>query len=336
MSYFKRVNDFREGVKQQKNTFGQRGWDTGLESLDEIFSIKRGYSTVVFSYAHQGKTQLVIDNCIYLAREYGVVSAMYLTEAGKKEEATLDIITTLVGKCIDNITDEELEIALDFIDKYIWFADVASGLKSIVEIYQEVELLINSGVNVQNLVIDHFHQLNEAPEQKYMDRADKTKFVLRTLNKRSQDLNIHSFILFHVRDTNAVICPTSKLHFLPKPEAHELSGGQQSHYLAYNMVSVWRPVTSSEKYGIVDYNGVPYEINQTVVTVAKVKPKGSAVLGSRSIYFDKDSQRFYSIKGSKKIYAVDKLSKQPQKKKEKPSAIKPNLKSWELPSDSPF
>jgi len=312
MSYFKRVNEFRDAVKQQKNTFGKRGWDTGLEAVDEILSYRRGYSTVVFSYAHQGKTQFVIDNCVYLAREYGIISALYLTEAGKKEEAVLDIITTLVGKTIDRVTDEEFEVALDFISKYFLFADVADSLKSITEIYAEVEVLIKSGVDVGNVVIDHFHQLNEAPEQKYMDRADKTKFVLRTLNKRSQDLNVHSFILFHVRDTNAIQCPTSKLYYLPRPEPHELSGGQQSHYLAYNMVSIWRPVTSPEKYGIVDQNGVPYELNQTIVTVAKVKPKGSAKLGSRSIYFDSETQRFYCLKGSKKVYAVDRLSKPPK------------------------
>lgn len=316
MSYFKRVSDFKDEIIRDKVDFGIRGWKTGIPAMDEIISFVKGYSTLVFSYAHHGKTQIVLDNCLFLAREYGVKSALYLTEAGKKSQAVLDIIGTLVGKQVPEITDEELAIAIDFVDKYFFFGDVSDKLLDIDQVYKEVDELKKEGVNIENVVIDHFHQLENSPEQKFMDRADKTKYVLRTVNKMSRKLNIHSFIMFHVRDTTPIQCKESKHFFLPLPEKEDISGGQQASYLAFNMVCIWRPVMKPENYGIVDRDGVPYELNESVVYCAKVKPKGSATLGQRRIFFDVSTQRYYSLYNGKRIYAVDSLTS--RKKEEIP------------------
>ena len=346
MSYFKRLSSFKNEIIKDKNTFGIRGWDTGISNVDEILSYVKGFSTVVFSYAHHGKTQFIIDNCVFLARKYKVVSAMYLTEAGKRSQAVLDIMQTLVGKQIQEITDEEFMIALDFIDKYFLFADIDTKLVSIEEIYTEVEALIKSGVKIDNVVIDHFHQLEQSPEQKFMDRADKTKYVMRKIGKESRRLDIHTFLTMHVRDTSPIQCPTSKLYYLPPPEKEDISGGQQASYLAYNMVSVWRPVMGEDKFGIINPStGLPYAVNETIISVAKVKPKGSAKLGKRSIFFDVNKQRYYSVEGGVKIYAVDSLKKGKPNDSEnevlatsgEESALKPNLNfGLEGLEDAPF
>lgn len=321
--YFKRVSELRDEVLQEKNSFGVRGWSTGLPEMDDIISYRKGYSTVVFSYAHHGKTQIVIDNCVYLAREYGVRTAFYLTEAGKAGEAILDVMQTLVGKSLPNITDGEFEKALQYMDKYFFFADISKRLTDIDSLYEEIAL-IKKEVDIGNIVIDHFHQLEDSQGMKFMDRADKTKYTLRAVSSKSRILDVHTFIMFHVKDKNPIQCPTSKLWYLPKPEKEELSGGQQSSYLGYNMISIWRPVMGEDKLGIVDTNGIPYRLNESIITCAKVKPKGSARLGSRRIFFDVEKQRYYCEDGGKKVYAVDSLTKG-KTKILKESAMKPNL-----------
>ncbi len=326
MAYFSKVSSFIKEVYDDKTNFGTRGWNTGIPAVDDIYSVKKGFSTVVFSYSHHGKTQWVIDVCVYLAREYGVVSVMYLSEAGKRSEAVLDIMCTLVGKKLEDITDEEFTIALSFIDKYFLFGDLGSHLLTVDKIYEEVAELKAAGVNVGNVTIDHFHTLEKSENQKYFDRADNTKYVINKINRGSLELDVHTFIMFHVRDTHPIQCPDSKIWYLPKPEKEMLSGGQQSSYLAFNMVSIWRPVLGEDKYGIINPNaGVPYGINEAIFSVAKVKPKGSARLGSRSIFFDTDKQRYYSVQGSVFMYAVDSLTNKTAKQESKPSAIQPNL-----------
>src|SRR5690606_20500918 len=99
--------------------------------------------------------------------------------------------------------------------------------------------------------------------------------------------------LFHVRDKQPVQCPDTKIWYLPLPEKEEISGGMQAAYLAFNMVAIYRPVTKPENYGIINkFSGIPYEVNETLVYVAKVKPKFSANIGIRSIFFDVDKQRY--------------------------------------------
>lgn len=320
--YFKRVSELRSEVLEEKGTFGVRGWDTGIPEMDEIISYRKGYSTVVFSYAHHGKTQIVIDNCVYLARKYKVKTAFYLTEAGKAGEAILDVMQTLVGKSFLYMTDEEFEKAFNFMDRYFVFADVSKKLTDIDSLFKEVAELKES-FGIDNVVIDHFHQLEDSPNMKYMDRADKTKYTIRAVNTNSRILDVHTFIMFHVRDTKPIQCPTSKIWYLPKPDKEELSGGQQSSYLAYNMLSIYRPVMGEDKIGIVDNEGIPYSLNESIVTCAKVKPKGSARLGSRRIFFDVEKQRYYCMNKGLKHYAVDSLPD--TEKKAKPPAIQPNI-----------
>src|SRR5690606_16545525 len=112
---------------------------------------------------------------------------------------------------------------------------------------------------------------------------------------------------------------------LPLAGKEDISGGQQASYLGFNMVSIWRPIINPDNFGIINpQTGTPYEVNETIVHVAKVKPKGSAKLSSTSIYFDADKQRYYCIEGGRKVYAVDTLSKKGESKPTQ-SAMQPNL-----------
>lgn len=302
--YFYSINEFKEEILSSKNTFGKRGWDTGFPVTDEILSYKQGASTLIFSYQHQGKSQWAIEASVYLAKRYGVKSALYLTEAGSKGDAVLDIIQTYIGKQAINITDNELFTALEWAEEYFYIADVSAKLANVVEIYQGVKQLQDSGINIGNVIIDHFHNLTKHKDQQFMDKADITKFVLQQVTRASAKLNVHTFILFHVRDTAPIKCDKSGIYYLPQPEGYAISGGQQAGYLAQNMVSVWRPVSREDHYGIINpQTGAPYELNECYITCTKVKPKGTAVLGKRVMYFDISKQRYYCIKDGRRYYA---------------------------------
>lgn len=304
--YFYNIDEFTEEILKSKNTFGSRGWDTGFPVLDEILSYKRGASSLIYSYAHQGKTQYALEASCYLAKRYGVISAMYLTEAGSKGEAVLDIVQTYLGKQAADISDDELFEALEWAKKYFYIADVSARLANVVEIYQGVKQLKESGVDVGNVIIDHFHNITKHQDQNFMDRADITKFVLQQVTRASAKLNVHTFILFHVRDTSPVKCDKSGIWYLPQPEGYAISGGQQAGYLAQNMISVWRPISREDHYGVINpQTGAPYELNECYITCTKVKPKGTATLGRRVMYFDVSKQRYYCVKDGRRYYAGD-------------------------------
>src|SRR5690606_34980106 len=130
----------------------------------------------------------------------------------------------------------ELVAVIEWASKYFYFADVDDKFANVVEIFKEVANLKASGVDVQNVVIDHYHALEKHSQQQFMDRADSTKFVMKQVSRASKKINVHCFILFHVRDTDPIKCPTSNIWYLPHPESYSISGGQQAGYLSYNMM----------------------------------------------------------------------------------------------------
>jgi hypothetical protein len=332
--YFKGVGDFIDDVWKSKKTAGKRGWDTGLPVTDEILSYVKGYPTTVYSYAHQGKTQWVIEECVYLARKYGVISALYLTEAGSKGEALLDIAQTVLGKQAHLITDEELLLVIEWASKYFYFADVEEKFANVVEIFKEVRDLKSSGIDVQNVVIDHYHALEKHSQQQFMDRADNTKFVMKQIGRASKKFDVHCFMLFHVRDTDPVKCPTSHIWYLPRPEPYAISGGQQAGYLSYNMMSVWRPVSRDDHYGVINpITGAPYELNESIITCSKVKPKGAGRLGSRTIAFDVERQQYYCVYQGRRYYQGDYEGLPPISLNESPKPQEAPKKSWEDEED---
>lgn len=324
---FKKVLDLKKEIDKERKSYGKRGWDTGIVAVDERYSVVKGSTTNLFSYSAQGKTQLSIQISVNLAIQYGVKTAFYFTEMTSTAGGVLDVAQTILGKQAHNITDEELIKTLEWMDGHFYFADTDSKLLDINSIYKDVHRLNKEGANIENVVIDHYHNLESNEKMKFMDRADKTKYIINTLNRSSRFLGVHSFILFHVRDTKPIQCNSSKHWYLPLPEKEDLSGGQQSSFLSNSMISTWRPVMHEDKYGIINPDtGTPYEVNETIFYVAKSKPKGSSKLGKSSIYFDIKRQQYYSIVDGVKDYGVNEnnpITGGGYKPKE--SALKPNL-----------
>lgn len=281
----------------RRKEVGSKGWSTGYKTLDELISYKRGYSTIVFSPAHSGKTQFALDQAVNLAVMYGLKVAVYLTEAGDPEEIVLEIAQTYMRKSLDDpqLTDEELDFAIDnFVDKYFYIICSGTAMFSITDLaYSVKETNEEFDINLDVLVIDHFSNLDKAEEQRGFRIDEDVKFVIQKVNSMSKKLKLHTMILFHVRDKEPIKCPSSGMYYLGPPEPYELVGGQNGYRLGYQMVAVYRPITHPSKYGIIDpATGAPYAVNETQVIVAKTKPKFTGKLGTGKLYWDAPTQSY--------------------------------------------
>lgn len=292
-----RPSSLKSRVLEKRKEVGSKGWLTGYKSLDEYVSYKRGYSTTIYSYSHQGKTQFTLDQCVNLAVMYGTKVAVYLTEAGDPEEIVLEIAQIYMRRSLADplLTDEEISFAIDeFVDKYFYIINSSSNLFSITELAMSIkETNKEYGIEIDVVVIDHFGNLEKDENQKYFKTDENVKYTMQIVNRMSKKLKVHTFILFHIRDTDPVLCPVSKKYYLPKPEHHNISGGQQANYQGMQMIAIWRPVYHPNKFGIVDPDTAePYEMNETRVIVSKSKPKHIGKLGECSLYFQLHSQSY--------------------------------------------
>ena len=155
-----------------------------------------------------------------------------------------------------------------------------------------------------------------------MTIAESVKYVFQAITRTSKKFNYHTHILFHVKDIDPIKCSTSGKFYLPKPEMYMLSGGMQSSYLSQQMISIWRPITREEQYGIVDSNGIEYQLNETHVTCMKVKPKNSGRLGGAVLKFNSDKQCYYETVNGVPTFGGDEYG---IKGNVKSSPMQPNL-----------
>lgn len=319
--YF-RISDIRDSALKKKKEVSERGKSTGFKSLDPYISYIPGYTTTVFSYAGQGKTQFCVEELVYLSEHYGDKNVCYLTEAGDAAETALDIAQTYKRKVLIQMTDEDVIEAFDWMEEHFFILDISKDLMNIREIYETVvEIEKVEGVKINNVLIDHYHNIPPTPEMQSATIADKVKYIYQAITRTSKKFNLHTFILFHVRDTDPVKCPKSNQYYLPKPEMYMLSGGQQSSYLGQQMISIWRPISREEQVGTVDpTTGIPFKLNSMIVTCVKVKPKQSGKIGGSLLMWDWEKQSYYEEEGfGKRMYAGDHLPKS------QTPTLKPNL-----------
>lgn len=304
---YKRISQNITEIVSSKKQAQTRGTLTGFKCLEPYISFVKSASTTLFGAAGAGKTQIIVEFMVHAARTKGEVTVLYLTEAGDFAETVLDVCQTYLQKRLEDITDEELMGALAWMDNFFILIDSSQDLLNIREIYEDVlNLQKEYGMKVDNLVIDHYLNLRPCAEQKGMTIAENARFVMQAITRTSKKFNLHTIILFHTRDIDPIKCSHSGKFYLPSPEPWQLTSGMTAFYLSQQMISVWRPISREDQYGVINpTTGLPFELNEMHVRCVKVKPKISGKTGGAVIHFDWSKQAYYELHEGKKCYAGD-------------------------------
>ena len=285
-----------------------KGSDCGFKVGDEFISYRIGFSTSIYSYKSEGKTQFTLQQAVHLSVAHGWKHALWLSESGKKSEAVLDIVMCYLGKSLfsgDYISDDEILEALLFLNDFFYFIDHEKSMLNIRDIYEIVaEIEQTEGIKISGVIIDNATNLAREQTKSSLMIHEYMNYLMTAVNRTSLSKGYHTFILFHVGKPESMAeCKTSGKKFRPCPSDFSILGGQQTGYLGFQMFSVWRPCRTIDDYGIINpKTGVPYAINETVITVTKSKPKKIGIEGSFHIYFDIDKQQYYEIIGNEKFY----------------------------------
>lgn len=323
---YKRISEFASEIVGLRKVTGERGRFAGFSELDPYISFITGHCTTVMGTAGSGKTAFTIESCINQAEVYGSKTVFYLTEVGSWSETVLDICQTYIGKTLDVMTDEELLIALSWMDEYFFVLDISKGLMTIRDIYEQVlDMQKEYSIKINNIVIDHFGNVVGDPTVKGTGVHNEVKFTFQAMRATSKAKGFHTIILFHVANQDPIKCPVSNKFYLPKAEPWQLSGGMQGHFLSEQIISVFRPISRQEQYGIINpETGVPYELNEAHITCMKVKPKFSGKLGGCVLHWDGNKQMYYQIKDGVKNYRQGYEAKH-SKKDMIVNSLQPNL-----------
>jgi len=304
--YF-RASEFKDDVYASQGETFEKGWSCGWSCGDDFISFKKGFTSYVYSHPHQGKTVWVTESLIHLAKNEGLTICVYSPETGGKKEVVWNLIQVytgkrLYGKGAHKITTQEIDSAMEFIDKHFIVLEHNPFAKGVLErftvrdIFNQVHLAEKDyGKKIDVLCVDPFNLLDRELDD---DRKAIQDYVLSTLsfiNAASKKMELHTVLVAHLAGEELIVDKDTGIEYMPKPHPSKLAGGQSFWRAGFQMIGLFR-----EPYGILKRDGFPYLENCMQVLVQKTKPFGVGKLGMFQVFYDTDTHTLYETFGDKK------------------------------------
>lgn len=276
------------------------GLGTGWKSVDEIYTLKRGYPLFIAGAPHHGKSEFVFDLLLNTSIIHGWKHFVYSGESGSIADTIAELAHKYARKPLRKkingqenkyaMSDKEYVDAVDFISNHFYFLDPNSEftLKNFYAHAKKAEEKF--GVKFDTTLIDPFNDVEEELT-KHGNREDKwLKHELKRVRIESQINNRIDILVNHIADIAPQIDKDSGNRYTPVALPSEWAGGRTWHRRAFTMLLIYRTRNFMKRE-----NGTPCIENETWVINQKAKPKGSGKLGTVSLLWDWRENRFQEI-----------------------------------------
>jgi replicative DNA helicase len=169
---YSRASEFTQDILDSQNSTFDKGWSCGWNIGDDNISFKRGYTSYVYSHPGQGKTVFVTESLLHLAKNDNLNVCIYSPETGGRSEIVWNLIQVytgkrLYGKNAHKISKDEIEKAIEFIDKHFIilehnpFSGKGNERFTVKDIFNQVHMAEREyDMKVDVLCIDPFNLLD--------------------------------------------------------------------------------------------------------------------------------------------------------------------------------
>lgn len=290
--YF-RLTDVAVEVIELRNNGIEKGEWCGIYSLNEFFTLKKGFPLFIAGAPFSGKTEFTLEILLNTSVQFGWKHFIYVGEGGDVQNIFGELISKHAQKpYVKNndfsCTGKEFDDSLMFIQKHFVIANHDMEF-TISEFYSAVlEAEAEYNIKFDTTLFDPFNDIKDETdtfggrEDKYLASALKT---VRVDAKRNNRINI---IVNHIADVKAVHDKDTGNRYMPPALPNEWAGGRTWWRRAFTMILVYRPPTWMK-----DINGMPFAENESHIYIQKSKPKGIGKVGMAKIFWDWKKNRYY-------------------------------------------
>ncbi len=285
----KRVSDVRKNMTDTFHKGKERGITSGFQSMDSMFSWKKGYMYCITGYPGHGKSEIALQMMLIKSVHDGWRWAIYSPENYPVDELYDNLIHSYIGKTLDpryamRMTETEYNEGMDFIGKHFVVIDpIEDPTPELILKY--LEYLIKNE-RIDGCLIDPWNQMihpNEGREDLYLSNEfTKVKRFTRKYNQ-------HIIITAHSRTPNK-----NQDGSLPAPDQYSLSGGAMWNNKFDVIGSIFRANLWKD----------PKDTN-VVFTTHKIKShKLVGIPGSVELYLKRGTNRYYELNGTSPLEGV--------------------------------
>ena len=306
---YHRAGEFKQEILDSRQITFERGFDIGFHSAYKYISLKKKFTSYLTSFPFSGKTSLVFDIYMYIAKKYDIKIAIYSPEAGGKNHLVSYLVQVYLGKKLhghnkQEATDEEWEEAITFIDNhFLLLVPKLIGKDKIVfdskEMFNQVYLAQQEyGWKIDILLADPYNQLSKNSEERKKSVADFTLENLTYMNQVAEEMDMHIQIAMHLRDEDSIIDKDTGIEYMPKPFPNKIANGMSVWRVAQLLFGLHRLPS-----GVIEKStGMPYPDNGTDILVQKNKVFGAGDTGNFRLFYDVERQKFYEEIGGQLYY----------------------------------
>lgn len=188
------IKSRKSAIKDLKKNGLPGGLSTGLDTLDQYYTVRQGDLCIVTGIPGMGKSEFLDQLLINLARLHGWRFAMCSPENQPIDLHVVKLVEKYAGKNFKAIPEAELDRILDWLDEHFTFIlpEEEVTLDSILE--KATALVLRKGI--QGLVIDPWNEV----EHQRGDKLSETEYVslcLGKIKRWNRKHNVASWIVAH-------------------------------------------------------------------------------------------------------------------------------------------
>jgi len=151
-------------MKVKRTGKKRRGVSTGFESVDEYLMLSKKCLTLITGFPGRGKSEFVDALAVNTALMHDWKWLFYSTENDDFSVHLVKIITKKIGKALFYCTEEEIRDAIAWANNYFSWMDSGEVFYSLDDVLEQTAIRIESGEQVDVLVIDPWNELNHAKQ----------------------------------------------------------------------------------------------------------------------------------------------------------------------------
>lgn len=300
---YKRLEDVNQDLQSLREKGRQKGYTVGWDWDVLPYTVILGSTTYMAAAPATGKTELILEIMINLSCLHGLNHVIYTPETGSPTDIFAELCHKYIGKPYEKsqyqMTESERTQAEYFIGEHFVIVDPQDEDLTAMQFYKLIDDIENeTGKRIHCTLLDPWNELKEDFKPEDLGREDK--YLSRTLGavrKNARQTFRHHFILTHVRDQGLIT--QGGISYYPPPQARDFAGGQTWFRKGNTMLVPWRP-----PFGLSDGSNRAYGEFETLLKIAKTKPKGTSKNGSYVLNLDTQRYQYYVIDDyGKRVYA---------------------------------
>ena len=271
------VKDVFQSVFDLYDNGNSSGLRTGWIEVDKHYTVKTKQFTVVTGIPSHGKSSLLDNLFINMAKIHKWKFAIYSPENFPFEEHISKLCELFIGKPFhagfkNRMTEIELQSALEWLNNHFFFIMPEKDDTTVDDVLELAKISIfRDGIN--GLIIDPWNELEHNRGQ--MSETDYASKALSKIRKFSRVNDIHTWIVAHPTKLQK----DRKTGDYPVPTPYDISGSAHFRNKADNCLCVHRDFTNKT----------------TKLYIQKIRFKQVGKVGDVELYFDIRNNRYSEV-----------------------------------------